>query len=62
MMLRQMRSIGKPLLLGEVLWERRGGEGGELGLRKGRRMAGEVTELGRGGGGVPSPPSGLDFS
>ena len=48
MMLRQMRSIGKPLLLGEVLWERRGGEGGELGLRKGRRMAGEVTELGRG--------------
>ena len=48
MMGRQMRSIGKPLLLGEVLSERRGGEGGELRLRKSRRMAGEVTELGRG--------------
>ena len=48
MMFRQMRSIGKALLLGEVLWKRWGGEGGEVGLRKSRRMAGEVTQLGRG--------------
>ena len=43
-----MRSVGNPLLLGKVLIEWRGGEGGELGLRKSRRVAGEVTELGRG--------------
>ena len=42
-----MRSIGKPLLLGEVLGEGGRGEGGELGLRKSRRMGGEVTKLGR---------------
>ena len=50
MVVRQMRSVGNPLLLGKVLIERWGGEGGELGFRKSRRVAGEVTELGRGRG------------
>ena len=50
MVVRQMRSVDNPLLLGKVLIEWWGGEGGELGFRKSRRVAGEVTELGRGRG------------